>query len=235
MPVAAPIKALIFDCDGVLIESAKIKTSAFSRLFMEICPERVREIVQYHVSNAGISRYVKFKHIYGQILNLPLTFEKEQALGEKFSELVRTELLEAPLVPGAQAFLETASSRRTHLLFVASGTPESELYEVARAKAIFHYCLEWHGSPKSKPEIIRDILLRYGLHPSEVVFIGDAPTDRMAADETGVVFVGRVTEPNGLLADCPYRIPDLTVLSSVLQDLEAGTLPRTLNCGDGCG
>ena len=49
------IKAIIFDFDGVLVESAEIKTKAFEMLFSDY-PDTIDDIVQYHKKNMGISR-----------------------------------------------------------------------------------------------------------------------------------------------------------------------------------
>ena len=41
------IKAIIFDFDGVLVESTQIKTEAFRNLFSK-WPDKVDEMVRYH-------------------------------------------------------------------------------------------------------------------------------------------------------------------------------------------
>ena len=61
------LKAIFFDFDGVIVESAGIKTEAFRKLFSNY-PDQVDEIVDYHKANAGISRYDKFDYIYEKIL-----------------------------------------------------------------------------------------------------------------------------------------------------------------------
>ena len=211
------IRAVIFDWDGVLLESAEVKTQAFAELFRSIAPNRPEEIVAYHLAHMGLSRYVKFKHIYARILRQPLSVRLERSLGRRFSRLVLTRLLEAPLVRGAKAFLRNARRMGTYRLFVASGAPEDELRVVAKAKGIWRQVAEWHGAPKTKPRIIRDILARHALRPTEVAFVGDAASDRRAADATGIVFIGRVVGPDGPLHGCRYLIRDLSELPSVLR------------------
>ncbi len=80
------LKIIFFDFDGVILESAEIKTTAFRRLFEEY--GEVEEIVDYHEKNAGVSRYDKFDYIYDKILKKELTSEKKDELGKRFSELV---------------------------------------------------------------------------------------------------------------------------------------------------
>ena len=62
------IKAIIFDFDGVLVESNHIKTEAFKELFQDY-PQHLDEIVKYHVLNGGLSRYIKIQYIYKKRLS----------------------------------------------------------------------------------------------------------------------------------------------------------------------
>lgn len=210
------IKAVIFDIDGVIIESAEIKTKGFEILFADY-PDKLPEIISYHQQNSGISRYVKFKYFYEEILGKNLTAQEEAELGEKFSKIVLTEVLKAPFVPGAIEFLSQHKSH--YLLFVASGTPEDELKNILNHRELTPFFLEIHGSPKPKSEIIEDILCRYELQRQEAVFIGDAESDRLAAEKTGVLFIARLTQENPEMKDCRWRINDLTDLDTFLQNI----------------
>ncbi|MFH1395270.1 MAG: HAD hydrolase-like protein [Candidatus Omnitrophota bacterium] len=182
------IKAVIFDFDGVILESADIKTEAFAELFSAY-PDKVKQIVEYHCINAGISRYVKFRHFYENIIGQPLSKEEELKLGDAFSEIVLKKVLEAPFVKGAVEFLTGPNCR--YNLFIASGTPEEELHGILRKRNIDKCFKEAHGSPKTKPNVINDILNRYNLANKEAVYVGDAESDRKAAEETEVFFIER--------------------------------------------
>ena len=57
------IKAIIFDFDGVLVESLDIKTRAFAKLFGPEGPDMAKRVVDYHLQNGGVSRYEKFTDI----------------------------------------------------------------------------------------------------------------------------------------------------------------------------
>ena len=58
-----PVKAILFDFDGVIVDSVDIKTIAFKELFSAF-PEHSREIERYHLDHLGVSRYQKFEWIY---------------------------------------------------------------------------------------------------------------------------------------------------------------------------
>ena len=89
------IRSIIFDFDGVLVESAEIKTEAFRKLF-SAWPDKVEQIVAYHVKNAGLSRYVKFRYAFEEILGMHFSEELIQELGGEFSQLVLEAVKKAP-------------------------------------------------------------------------------------------------------------------------------------------
>jgi len=210
------IKAIIFDFDGVLIESAQIKTEAFSQLFSHY-PSKVCEIVKYHKINMGVSRYVKFRYFYENILGKELSDSEEIQLGNRFSQIVLDKVLEAPFVSGTLNFLERYYQNIP--LFIASGTPDDELKYILKKRGISKYFKGIYGSPREKSEIIMDILSGYSLNIDDVFFVGDAESDLKAAKETGVCFVARIISRDSNLEDCSLKINDLGDLKNLLENL----------------
>jgi phosphoglycolate phosphatase-like HAD superfamily hydrolase len=211
------IKSIIFDFDGVLVESAEIKTEAFRKLF-STWPDNVDEIVAYHLKNAGLSRYVKFRYIFEKILQKDYSEELIHGLGETFSQLVLEAVKKAPFVPGAVDFLVTNTNR--YLLFIASGTPQRELSEIVSVRGIARYFKGIFGTPSSKSEIIRTVINEYKLQKDDILFIGDGDSDRMAAAEMGIHFILRRTRENGeLVSLVSHPIDDLTQLERMIEDI----------------
>lgn len=182
------IKAIIFDFDGVILESADMKTEAFRKLFCDY-PDYLDEIIGHHLKHQGISRYVKFRHIYKEILKKDLTRDAEEDLGKRFSDIALQEVMRAPFVTGAKEFLEEHDKR--YHFFIASGTPEGELLGIISARGLEKHFKDIHGSPKTKADIIRSIKGKYAFSEKEMVYIGDADTDRVAAEEAGIAFIER--------------------------------------------
>ena len=212
------IRGIAFDFDGVLVESVDVKTKAYARLFEEYGEGVVSRVVDYHLTNGGVSRFVKFRVIYSEILNKPLSEKKFQSLCDEFSSIVVDEVVAAPWVEGAREFLENNKNR--YLFFIVSGTPQDELELIVQRREMGHYFCEVLGSPKNKEALLKGALSRLKLSPEETVFVGDAETDWNAAKELGVTFLWR----RGDSSDAPllngYTGPQLISLSSLEENLK---------------
>jgi len=187
----ASIAAIVFDFDGVILESADVKTDAFVELFSAHGPDVSAQVKAHHLANLGISRFTKFAWIYANVLRRPLSDAESAELGEKFSALALDKVLAAPFVPGADAALAALAPQLP--LFVASGTPQGELDLIVDRRGLRPHFREVHGTPREKPAILADLLVRHGLAPRQVLFVGDGMSDYKAAMATGVEFLARDT------------------------------------------
>ena len=184
-------QAIIFDFDGVIVESGDIKTQAFAELYRPYGEQVVTEVVRYHRQNGGMSRYLKFSYFQQHLLNgPPLTTEEERELDQRFSQLVIDAVITSQAVAGAEALIQKAAA--TIPLFVASGTPENELKTIVERRGLSPYFTEVRGSPLSKQTLIAEILTTHALIPQRVLMIGDAMADYQGATLNGTAFLGRV-------------------------------------------
>jgi len=183
------IKLIIFDFDGVIVESVDVKSRAFASLFAGESKESVCHIVEYHLSHGGISRYDKFRYIYEYILHRQLTAEQFTYLCDAFSNLVLTAVIEASFVKGAIEFIEQFHEQ--YALYIVSATPQDELGTILNARGLGKYFRGYFGASLPKPAAIRKIMTESKSSQTETVFVGDASTDYNAASETGVHFIAR--------------------------------------------
>jgi phosphoglycolate phosphatase-like HAD superfamily hydrolase len=209
------IKAIIFDFDGVLIESATIKTEAFREIFSR-WPDKVDEIVAYHIKNMGISRFVKFRYFYENVLNESYAESIGAEMGRQFSEIVTNKVKQAPFVTGAKEFLEMNFEK--YFLYIASGTPEKELLDIVFSRGIDRYFRGIFGTPAAKYDIIMRILEDSHLQRQEAIFVGDAESDQIAAMTAGLRFILRQTSENADIKST-IMIPDLTHLTEIMEDI----------------
>lgn len=187
--MTTPPALIVFDFDGVILESGPIKTRAFVELFSAY-PDSVNAIREYHLANVGVSRYRKFAYIYANLLHAPLRDEDSEMLGRRFEDLVFEQILQCPAVPGAVEALATLHAAGVPL-FVASGTPEEELRRIVTLRSLGAYFTGVFGSPARKPDILRSILATQGAAAANALFVGDGRSDYDAAREVGVPFVAR--------------------------------------------
>ena len=184
-------QAIIFDFDGVLVESGDIKTQAFADLYQSYGETVVDKVVRYHNLNGGLSRYQKFRHFQQHLLKMPpLTQDEERELDRRFSELVVEAVIASKPVPGANELVYKEATRIP--LFIVSGTPEIELNTIVTRRGLEPYFTEVRGSPKSKQTLIAEILSTHGFTPTRVLMIGDALIDYQSARTNNVAFLGRV-------------------------------------------
>ncbi len=160
-----------------------------------------------------MSRFVKFRTIYQEVLDRTLSEREFQLLCDRFSRLVVDEVVAAPWVEGARDFLVKNKDRYTFAII--SGTPEDELKQIVRSRAMEPFFDAVLGSPKDKVTLLLEVMLRFDLKPEEILFIGDAETDWNAARATKVPFFWRCSPSQvSLLPD--YTGPRL----SSLRDLD---------------
>lgn len=184
-----PISLIVFDCDGVILESVDVKTKAFGRTMEKYGPEAVSRFIDYHVANGGVSRYKKFEWFYREVLGRTIDEAELASLAECFKNLVFEGVMNAPMVRGALASIETLHHRMP--MYVASGTPTEELTQVLNARNLTRFFKGVYGSPPAKTELLKHIIEQEGTDPADTLMIGDSSTDLAAAQACGTLFWGR--------------------------------------------
>jgi phosphoglycolate phosphatase-like HAD superfamily hydrolase len=212
------LRAIVFDFDGVILESAEVKTEAFLELYADH-PDKLDAIREYHISQAGISRYTKFEHIQRNILGLPYTEADKQRASAEFTRLTRERVFRAAQVPGAEALLLGLRGRA--LRIIGSGTPQPELDLIVAHRRMEDWFEEWWGSPRMKADILRDVMARHKLTPDQVLMVGDGMSDYEAAQAAGTRFLARETETSfGELA--MDKVRDMHGMSEWLEETDDG-------------
>jgi len=212
------INAVIFDFDGVLVESVDIKTKAFAKLFESEGDSIVQQVVEYHLNNTGVSRFVKFEYIYKQLLKRELTDEVLNRLCARFSQIVIDDVVNAPYVSGALEFLKGHLSE--YVYFVVSATPQKEMENIATRRNIRNFFKRIYGSPTSKNDAVRMLLSEENLISSNVLYVGDALSDYEAASANGVKFVARINNNESLfLGNNCLKVKDFTDIDKLIKGL----------------
>ena len=183
----ANYEVFIFDCDGVILDSNKLKSKAFEHALFSEDKEHVEKLIQYHKDNGGISRYEKFEYFYSEIC--PSSQKKlriKEAL-EIFAKKVSKEMLDVDLIPGILDFLKRLKSLNKKI-FVNSGSDETELNEIFELRNLTHYFEQIFGSPLNKHQNIERISRTHNIN-DRAIFFGDSVSDYVASQKYGMEFV----------------------------------------------
>ena len=128
------IKAIVFDFDGVILESVDIKTKAFIKLYENYPPTVKEEVKRYHLNHLGISRYEKIFHFQKYLINEDASQSKINELGQKFQNIVLNQVISCKFVNGSKEFLNLYKNEID--CHIATGTPQREIEIIIKNKKI---------------------------------------------------------------------------------------------------
>lgn len=198
-------KTLVFDCDGVILHSNKVKTEAFYLASLPYGVKAAEELVSYHIANGGISRYKKFKYFMSAIVPI---YSKGFIEGPTLEELldsyaskVRTGLLECNVAKG----LDDLKKQLPGVPWlIVSGGDQDELREVFKKRNI-DYLFDGgiFGSPDDK-ELILKREINNGNIIKPALFLGDSKYDYKASNsaELDFVFISGWSEVENAITWC---------------------------------
>ncbi len=214
------LKTIIFDFDGVILESVDVKGWAFQKLF-EAYPSEHARIMAFHYENGGLPRANKVRHILKEFLGLPSDDVTVAAYCDRFSELVFQRVVDSPFVPGALEALQALSGRIP--MFIVSSTPHEEINRIVDVKGLRGYFQTVYGSPTMKEVWTKKILVDNGFLPNEVAWLGDALSDWRAAKECGIRFILRSWSGNlGVFreVEVDFKMDNLITLPALVERLK---------------
>lgn len=183
-------KAIFWDFDGVVKESLNIKSDAFERLFMSYGENISKKIKSHHEENGGMSRFDKLP-IYIEWSGQKPTKKNVSKYAEKFSHLVKKNVINSEWVPGVIDYLN--SNYKKQDFFLITATPQDEIEEIVKHLKIKHFFKEVVGSPIRKDEAIRSILKQYFLLYEQSIMVGDSISDYNSASKNNIQFILRRT------------------------------------------
>lgn len=176
----------LLDCDGVLLDSNRVKTDAFREVALEFGRPAADALVAHHVEHGGVSRYVKFRHFQESILGQPFDERLQARLLSRFSTETKALLCECPITEGCEELLGALHRQATAI--VVSGGDQDDLREVLGRRGLAGHFAAIYGSPRTKLEIV-EALRASGESSQPVVFVGDSRADHEAADHAGADFI----------------------------------------------
>ena len=180
---------ILWDFDGVILDSASVRELGFRKTLEKYDPEEVERLLAFHHDNGGLSRYVKYRYFFGEVLGKPVTESTINAYAGDFSQVMMQHLLDpALLIEEVVNFIEKFAP--TVNMHVVSGSDQRELRKICAAVGVSQYFRSIHGSPTPKTQLVEELLERLGYERAHTCLIGDSVNDFEAADANGIDFYG---------------------------------------------
>jgi phosphoglycolate phosphatase-like HAD superfamily hydrolase len=210
------LRAIIFDFNGVIVETSDMNAQIFAQLFRPFGPEVVEKVTAHYKAYGGIPRQKRIELYLKEFAHTRPTKEVIDHISQRFSQIYLQKLQDAKIVEGVRQFLN--DYYQDYAFFLSSGAPQEDLPEMLRILRISHYFIEAFGAPRDKSQHISFILQKYEFEPQQVVFVGDSPKDKEAAEKNKIWFIAR---DRGLesLKNEPFKIKNFYDLPAVLEEI----------------
>ena len=180
-------KTIIFDCDGVVLNSNKIKTDAFYKIALPYGKSVAEDFQNYHKINGGISRYEKFDYLINELIpRFKYKQISKNLLLEEFDELTFNDLKYCEVAENLDKL--KLNTKNINWLIV-SGADQNQIKSILKFKKIESFFNSGiFGSPDTKFEIIaREIKKNNIKYP--VLYFGDSKLDYIVSKFFKIDFI----------------------------------------------
>jgi phosphoglycolate phosphatase-like HAD superfamily hydrolase len=183
------IKNILFDFDGVILDSMKIKNDGFLEIFKGYDADQLKKFSVYHHEHGGISRFEKIKFFFNHIVKKSITEEEIQIYAKKFGDAIIQNLVNSDnLIQDSLNFIK--NNYHKYNFHIVSGAEHNELLYICQYLNLSQYFITIHGSPTKKMILIRNIIEKFQYKKDETIMIGDAFEDQLSAKENDIIFFG---------------------------------------------
>lgn len=179
---------IVFDCDGVILNSNQLKIQAYFDTAVRFGANttQAQALVDHHIALGGISRYPKFQYFLKEILNQPLTEEATQRLLDTFGSEVERLLANCEIASGLHTLRQANPDQRWMVLSGGDQTELRRILELRGLSDLFNAGI--FGSPDNKDVVLARELANHNII-QPALFLGDSRYDHQASTRAGLDFV----------------------------------------------
>lgn len=122
------INNILFDFDGVILNSNKIKEDAFKFIFRNEDNYTVLKFIEYHRENGSVSRFYKIRFFYNELLNQKIDDNNFKNLLNEFSKYTIDKLSRKDLI--LNQTIEFIKRNKNYNYHIVSGSFERDLITI---------------------------------------------------------------------------------------------------------
>jgi phosphoglycolate phosphatase-like HAD superfamily hydrolase len=146
---------ILWDFDGVLMDSNSVRDLGFEKVLEDYPNDQVDKLMKFHKANGGLSRYVKFRYFFEDILKETISEEEIIILADRFSTIMKSLLLNPDLlIQDSLTFVKKQYELGTRM-HIVSGSDQTELRYLCNELDLANYFVSIHGSPTPKAELVK--------------------------------------------------------------------------------
>jgi phosphoglycolate phosphatase-like HAD superfamily hydrolase len=212
-------KTIVFDCDGVVLNSNKTKVQAYYAVAKKMggTDAQAQALVDHHIAKGSFPRNGKIEYYLNHIVKQPITADLMQQYMHAFDEFLDTALMECEIAAGLPTLKVATPQARWMLL---SGGDQAELRRVfPRRNLAYLFEAGIFGGPDQKDHVLDREKLNGNIQ-TPALFVGDSKYDHQAAIGAGLdfVFLSDWTEVKDWQAYCNQH--HILVRNNILQLLD---------------
>lgn len=181
-------KTIVFDCDGVVLNSNKTKVNAYFAVAKRMggTDEEAQALVTHHVQKGSFPRNGKIEFYLKNIKKQSITPELMQAYMHAFDEILDETLMECEVAPALQALKNATPGARWMLL---SGGDQAELRRIFPRRNLAHlFEAGIFGGPDQKETVLAREKANGNIQ-MPALFLGDSKYDHQASTDAGLDFI----------------------------------------------
>jgi phosphoglycolate phosphatase len=215
---------VVFDFDGVLVDSNAVKRQAYFDIFAPLGPGADAAVRAALDGDVDSDRFAIIRRILlalrasgpdapGLVDDLVTTY------ADRYNDICEDHAAHCPEVTGASEALEGLAG--SHPLYVSSATPEAPLRRIVERRRWTRFFRDVLGRPRTKLENLRLVMEREAVGGRDVVVVGDGRRDLDAARAAGARFVGVRNAFNDFDPRSLVLLDDLRALPGLLESAGA--------------
>lgn len=209
-------KIIVFDFDGTLVDSSRVKHDAYFDIFSQESQsvQDVAKAVIPHIRGKLRGETIRsiLEQTHRELLGTSAFDEKVQEYVQRYDSLVEERIISKGLFVGVRELLERWNSQ--YRVYLSSGTPHYALESLVNKlnlSHVFHgvYGVDHtrkDGAGVMKKENLFKILQLESAMGADACIVGDGVEDLESAREYGSVFIGIHSDCNTWNAQCEFPV-----------------------------
>ena len=180
-------KIIIFDFDGVLADTIKIKGNVFSEVFKDYGFKVKNFANKFHLKNIGLNRKKKFIKISEYIGKYNIKENELRRLNKEFNIIYSKFYKKIKLNLDFINYIK--KNKKYYKFYISSTAPKKEIKSILEFNKCNKLFIAIYGSEISKVSAVNQILKKNNAKKSNIVFIGDSILDFITAKKTNINFI----------------------------------------------